>query len=528
MKRNFIHRSRDSKGIHETCHFTRAHACAVLHYDLLFTKEASTSKEFIMARYIPIGTPINRGEVEGLRLLRDRLPAHYTLIGNFELQLPQRRNTLEFDAIILGDHGIYVIEIKGWSGVIHGDIRRWQLPWKRVESPFIRNEVRAKALRSFLSQMIPNLPHGLCCESIVYLPSSKADITLNDPREERLLRRDQEREFFEKHAFGERPLLNNALREDIKNLLVPLSKPAKLTHKIPNYAICENLSHPRLPYYEYIAQHDFIRARGRVRIKTYTIDALLAPKHRDETYASTLSEIEALHTLEHSPYVARAYELIRDEEDDLVFHVVSEWISSRTMRDLFDDTPTPIEALPHEQHSAHWQLAAHMTRAVAMLHAHRITHRNLTPHSFALTSPSEASSRVPFKLINFDFARVGRFEGHEQTRRRIVSLGYGAPELWMGTACTHDHRVDIYALGAIIFELLAGQPLYHTSHDELLRHDEIWELRKHLLPDEACRQLIGHMLAYTPSDRLDDLDEALAFFVARAHMKAPDPLQLTS
>ena len=105
-----------------------------------------------MARYIPVGTPVNRAEVEGLRQLRDRLPENYIVIGNFELDLQQRRNTLEFDVVVIGDWGVYAVEIKGWSGKIRGDTRRWTLQWGKVENPFIRAETKAKALRDFAQQ----------------------------------------------------------------------------------------------------------------------------------------------------------------------------------------------------------------------------------------------------------------------------------------------------------------------------------------------------------------------------------------
>ncbi len=467
-----------------------------------------------MARYIPIGSPLNRAEVEGLRRLRDNLPAHFTLIGNFELQLPQRRNTLEFDAIIIGEGGIYVIEIKGWSGDISGDIRRWQLPWKRVESPFIRNETRAKALRAFLAQRLDDYPAEFACESIVYLPAPKTHISLNDPRQKRLLLRGQEAEFFESLTAQSPCKLSPEFQAEVEELLIPLSTPTSALHKIPNYIIREDLSSAMLPYKEYIAQHSILRSRGKVRIKSYTLDLLLQPDQRDEAFASTLSEIEALNTLEQVPYVARAYELIRDLEDELVFHVVSEWVGAHTLRDVLkSEHSQPLEQLsPLLQHER-WTLASELTRAVQTLHKHNITHRNLSPETVVMTQKKDATT-TPFKLIDFDFARVGRFDGHEDALRRNVSLGYGAPELW-APSYAHDHRVDVYSLGAILFELFTSQPLY-GEEDQLMRHDEIWHMKKNLIQDDELLLILGQMLSYHSKHRPDCLESILQLFIDKA------------
>ena len=107
-----------------------------------------------MAKYIPIGEPANRSEADSIRALRDLLPEHYVVIGNFELQLPNRTNTFEYDAVVIGEYGLYAVEVKGWSGEIRGDLRRWYLDWGRVQNPLILTERKAKALRSFVSRAI--------------------------------------------------------------------------------------------------------------------------------------------------------------------------------------------------------------------------------------------------------------------------------------------------------------------------------------------------------------------------------------
>lgn len=461
-----------------------------------------------MARYIPVGSAVNRAEKEGLRLLRDHLPEHYLVIGNFDLQLPQRRNTLEFDAIVIGDAGVFVVEIKGWSGAIQGDLRRWKLPWANVESPFIRNEARAKALRAFLSSRIHDWPSYLCCEALVYLPMPGTQISLQDTRKDRLLMRGEERSFFtyREHILEHSPL-TPSLQAAIEECLLPLSEPSSPHHHIPDYIIQEDISRPHLPYKEYLAQHSFLRSRGRMRVKSYTLDLLLSPKHRDATRASKLSEIEALNKLDKNPYTPRAYEVIRDRKDDLVFHVVSEWLGQHTLRSLFSqDAYIHACHLAFEERQKRWDTAVHLVQAVMDIHRSDIIHRNLSPECIALTPDDPLA---PIKITDFDFAKIGRFDGNDDIFQKQISLGYGAPELWFAST-PHDHRVDIYSLGALLFELFTATPLYGPQ-DALLRHDEIWAIKRPLLAMcPPLQNLLDAMLAYHPSARSSNLQDALS------------------
>lgn len=466
-----------------------------------------------MARYIPIGTPTNRTETEGLRYLRDRLPDDCLVIGNFELQLPRRRNTLEFDALVLTRWGIYAVEIKGWTGKIQGDIRRWRLRWGKVESPFIRIETKAKALRDLLARNVEGWPDDLYCESVVYLPGKKVDITLDDPRERKLILHHQELDFFTRRASTEHPdapplfELDQTLRDRIEALLLPLATPMSTIPEVQDYLVDEELETGKLPYREFSGRHTLLKSRGKVRIKSYSIDPLVPADRREDEFARALQDIEVLNTIADNPYVARAYELIRDMDDALRFHAISEWVGSKTLRDVFDAQ----QRGKYLDEATTWSYAAHLVHAVALIHRRNITHRNLHPSVVRMNQEDHAS--IPFKLSDFDFSRMGRVDVSLAALPRFVKEGYGAPETWLGDVL--DQRVDVYSVGALLFELFARRPLYGQDV-ALLRHQEIWELRQHLIEDDECRAVLAEMLAYKPERRPDDLEGALLFFAERA------------
>lgn len=470
-----------------------------------------------MAKYIPVGTPLNKAEAQGLRQLRDVLPAHYIVVGNFELQLPRRRNTLEFDVVVIGDWGVYSVEIKGWSGRIRGDARRWKLQWGRVENPFIRAEGKAKALRDLLVREVAGWPDALHVESVVYLTSKKVTLCVNDARCRRILSEDAIQGFFVEEASmegEERPelvALDDALKQRIMNALVPLATPASQLPFITNYRIVEELKLESQSFREFVGHHTLLRSRSRVRIKRYSLDPLIAPAERDDALARILRDMEALNTMADNVYIARAYELIRDMEDELVFYMVSELPSRRSLRDLFEEQrPGYAQCTPPERR-ARWRLGWHLIKAIASTHARGVAHRNLHPGVISLIE--DASSHVPLKISDFDFARIGTFDLVADMLRSIIKQGYGAPEMWLEDV--HDHRVDVYSVGALLFELLMGVPLY-TEGMALLRHDEIWERRRMLLPDDACRAIWDSMLAYSQEKRIHDLGTLLPFFAEHA------------
>jgi serine/threonine protein kinase len=99
-----------------------------------------------------------------------------------------------------------------------------------------------------------------------------------------------------------------------------------------------------------------------------------------------------------------------------------------------------------------------LARALGAAHAAGIAHRDLKPENVFITF-DEDGVPVP-KLLDFGIAKLvqGRHGRRDKTRSGMM-LGtplYMSPEQIHGAAV--DHRTDIYSLGVLIHELLAGQP----------------------------------------------------------------------
>jgi serine/threonine-protein kinase len=98
--------------------------------------------------------------------------------------------------------------------------------------------------------------------------------------------------------------------------------------------------------------------------------------------------------------------------------------------------------------------------ALAEAHALGIVHRDLKPANLFLTEALDGSPSV--KVLDFGISRMSRRHGLSSLTDPGIVLGtpsYMAPEQ-MEAADTVDARSDIWALGAILHELLVGNPPY--------------------------------------------------------------------
>jgi len=99
------------------------------------------------------------------------------------------------------------------------------------------------------------------------------------------------------------------------------------------------------------------------------------------------------------------------------------------------------------------QLASLLARAVQVAHESGILHRDLKPANILL-----AEDGAP-KIADFGLARrLDRESGLTHTGARVGTPSYMAPEQMAGNASLMGPGIDVFALGAIIYEMLTGRP----------------------------------------------------------------------
>ncbi len=103
--------------------------------------------------------------------------------------------------------------------------------------------------------------------------------------------------------------------------------------------------------------------------------------------------------------------------------------------------------------------------ALAEAHAQRIVHRDLKPANLFLTTRSDGRDCI--KVLDFGISKILAPEGAEDAAmtRTSATMGtplYMSPEQLMSSRNV-DARTDLWSLGVILFELIAGRPPFVAS-----------------------------------------------------------------
>jgi tRNA A-37 threonylcarbamoyl transferase component Bud32 len=112
--------------------------------------------------------------------------------------------------------------------------------------------------------------------------------------------------------------------------------------------------------------------------------------------------------------------------------------------------------------------------ALGAAHAKGIVHRDLKPDNVFLANDPGAPFGFMVKILDFGIAKLmsGDPDGKVSARTRTGSLmgtpAYMSPEQCRG-ASRVDHRTDIYSLGCIVYEMLAGRlPFVYEGFGEII------------------------------------------------------------
>ena len=144
------------------------------------------------------------------------------------------------------------------------------------------------------------------------------------------------------------------------------------------------------------------------------------------------------------------------ETDDRLF-LVQPYVDGQTLQQLIAAGPLPLART--------LRIAIDVATALEVAHAAGVCHRDVKPANIVV---DDAGSAV---LIDFGFARSSWLD--ESIRDDLVgTVRYLAPEAAGLLAATADERSDLYALGVVLYECLAGRPPYPgpTVGDLLRQH----------------------------------------------------------
>ena len=226
----------------------------------------------------------------------------------------------------------------------------------------------------------------------------------------------------------------------------------------------------------------------RVALKVLPFAALA--DHR--AIARFRNEVRAAATLEHPNIVTVhsvgedrgihyfAMQLIRGQSLAEVIHEIRKLRdparatsgSDSKSADLLDEDTKPIAqastSVPTASGNQFYrrvaELGAQVADALHFAHEQGIIHRDIKPGNLMLDDGGK------IYVADFGLARNESDAGVTMTGDLIGTLRYMAPEQALAKRITVDHRADIYALGATLYEFATLQPVFDgTDREELLR-----------------------------------------------------------
>jgi serine/threonine-protein kinase len=239
------------------------------------------------------------------------------------------------------------------------------------------------------------------------------------------------------------------------------------------------------------------RARDRLLERRVAIKVLHEHYSRDEDYVERFRrEARSAAKLSH-PNIVTVID--RGEADGRQF-IVFEYVDGENLKQLVGSKGRlPVrEAL---------ELGIQIGRALAFAHTQGLVHRDVKPQNVLLAGGDA-------KVTDFGIARSLDMQvGLTQTGTVLGTSEYISPE--QATGRQVDARTDIYSLGAVLYELLAGQPPYSGDSfvSVAMRHvnDPVPSIT-HARPDVPLRvdAALRRALAKDPDDRFETMDELVA------------------
>jgi tRNA A-37 threonylcarbamoyl transferase component Bud32 len=251
--------------------------------------------------------------------------------------------------------------------------------------------------------------------------------------------------------------------------------------------------------------------------KKVAVKVLKAELLADATFRQRFQqEAEAMAAIDHRN-VARFLDLVVGDPTFLVMEYLEGQTLAQRIRD--DKRMEPYEAI---------RIGVRLCWALHAAHQVGVIHRDLKPANIMLCPDPEIGYEP--KLIDFGLAKLSEVAGAAKLTRHGQIVGtpeYMSPEQIANQEV--DGRSDIYSLGCLIYEMVAGRPPFAGTDDVQLLYQQLQKPPEPVhkfapaAPPELWQTVLRHALQKSPNDRfrsMKQMAEALQKLLPGTHTRA--------
>lgn len=177
-----------------------------------------------------------------------------------------------------------------------------------------------------------------------------------------------------------------------------------------------------------------------------------------------------------------------------------------------------------------------VARALDATHRKGIVHRDLKPENIYLISVDGVSDVV--KVVDFGVAKMSDLDNASGRKLTRTGMLFGTPEYMspeQAAGKPFDHRVDVYALGAIFFELLTGRVPFEGENfmEVLAKHGSdrvptLHEINPGTRVSYELERIVGRALCKDPAERYLTMGELANDLRVAPEMPSSNPNDIAS